>query len=52
MINVLFEDIFSNNKCFSSYKNLEGAYKITLKKINLKLPKTQLKTAIKLRTLK
>ena len=47
IINILLENIFSNNKDFSSYKKLEDNCKITLKKINLKLPKdTHLKIAI------
>ena len=54
IINILLENIFSNNKDFSSYeKSLKIIIKIRLKKINLKLPKdTQLKIATKLRTMK
>ena len=55
IINILLENIFSNNKSFSSYENLEDykIIKITFKGINLKLPKdTHLKIAIKLRTMK
>ena len=55
IINILPENIFSNNKSFSSYENLEDykIIKITFKGINLKLPKdTHLKIAIKLKTVK
>ena len=54
IITILLENIFSNNKDFSSYeKSLKIIIKIRLKKINLKLPKdTQLKIAAKLRTMK
>ena len=55
IINILLENIFSNNKSFSSYENLEDykIIKITFKGINLKLPKdTHLKIAIKLKTKK
>ena len=54
IITILLENIFSNNKDFSSYeKSLKIIIKIRLKKINLKLPKdTQLKIATKLRTMK
>ena len=51
--NILLENIFSNNKDFSSYKKLEDNYKNNVEKIDLKLPKdTHLKIAIKLRTMK
>ena len=55
IINILLENIFSNNKSFSSYENLEDykIIKITFKGINLKLPKdTHLKIAIKLKAMK
>ena len=52
IFNILLE-IFSKNKDFSSYKSWKIIIKITLKKINLKLPKnTHLKIVIKLRSMK
>ena len=47
MINILFEDIFSNNKCFSSYKKLEGAYKINVEKNQFETPKNSVKNSDK-----
>ena len=53
IFNILLEIIFSKNKDFSSYKSWKIIIKITLKKINLKLPKnTHLKIVIKLRSMK
>ena len=50
---ILLENIFSNNKNFSSYKSCKIIMKITFKGINFKLPKdSYLKIAIKLRTMK
>ena len=39
MNNILFENIFSNNKHFSSYKNLKKIMKQTLKKDRFETPK-------------
>ena len=39
IINILLENIFSNNKDFSSYKKLEDNYKNNVEKIKLKLQK-------------
>ena len=53
IINILLENIFSNDKSLSAYENWKIITKITFKGINLKLPKdTHLKIAIKLKTMK
>ena len=39
IINILYENIFSDDKHFASNKRLEDIIKQTLKKINLNLPK-------------